>query len=97
MGETSKVEPMEGQPLYPSDCTTVKLSEYRPTTIYDFGRVFSSEGLLSPKKTNEVFQFYGQACNGSQITNGIKTESYFNCQQNELGNYLVAYYFTSRH
>ncbi len=93
--EPSKVKPLEGQPIYPSDCIASKLSDYKPNSIYDFGKVFSSDGLMSPKKPNELFKFYAERCNGSQIVNGIKTESYFDCQ--DFGNYFVAYYFTGKH
>ena len=56
---TSVIEPSEGRPLYPSDCTTSKISDYNIRTLYKFGSLFYNGDLL-PLRPIEIFQFYHQ-------------------------------------
>ena len=52
------VESNDGQPLYPTSCITEKLSTYKPSNpIYDFG-LANLNGILYPKESSELFQFY---------------------------------------
>ena len=61
----SNVEPMEGRPLYSSECSTTKLSDYNKAamqTIYDFGHVYDSQGVMMPNLPDVLFKFYAQVC-----------------------------------
>lgn len=52
------VESNDGHPIYPFSCTTKELSTYKPDNpVYDLGSL-TVNGLLYPKRSIDIFQFY---------------------------------------
>lgn len=54
------LEPSDGKPLYPSDCTTSNLQSFTPNDFVDFGVVGATNNLMPFQDTNQIFNFYPQ-------------------------------------
>jgi len=54
------LEPSDGKPLYPSNCTTTDLKSFTPNDFVDFGAVGIVTNLMPFQDTNQIFNFYPQ-------------------------------------
>lgn len=88
------VRPPDYKPSFKSNCTTEKLSTSSQSHYFGFSS-FNSSAVL-PGSPAQVFNFFPQAYNGTEIIRGIPCDVFLSCQYNPHSgkNFTVKHYFS---